>query len=653
MKVLLHSNAPWMCTGYGTQARKIARHLIELGVELDLSVNVGHHQIQVNAPLWEGGPGVRVLPAGGDDAGTSVIEGHVAEAKPDYVMTLYDAIGFSSMAPGGSHGPGWGKFNFPWVPYAMVDDGPPLAGYHKDSLRGAHSVMALTHFAIGQLKSWSECPPGFYLPHSLDENEFSPGDKTKARRALGLPETKFIVGFVGDWEGWPGRKGLLETVKAFSMLGQAVGYDELCLMVQSKPMIETPPLTLVQLRDSFGIPFDAWKQETTYHSMVGRPSSHMINIYRACDVVCLPSRAEAFGLTALEAEMCGTPTIVMNAHALAEVCYGPWKLTPRGTLTSWKLSNWANPDADDVFDALKETFAAGREVLAGHGKAARNRACIIYADSVVRGHWAAAVKALERDIKRPTAVYAKRTNWDADFPSHQEVTAIVPYVPLQETVGLEARVDQKMVVDRLEKQGADVILVEDGGCRGFPIMVNRAIAEIPAGRNPKWILVWNDDAIPADGMIQTLLRVAAEEGLSLAAPVIIRGNADLEVQQTLSPEFGWEVFVGGVRSLTEPWTEDLAAKVLPLGGLIYQSLFLVRRDAWNFARGFDERYAPGYYDDADFIRRLAASGYKCGVVTEAKCIHATSSTFEALYDRTELDRILTRNRIHYDWKFGG
>jgi GT2 family glycosyltransferase len=158
--------------------------------------------------------------------------------------------------------------------------------------------------------------------------------------------------------------------------------------------------------------------------------------------------------------------------------------------------------------------------------------------------------------------------------------------------------------------------------------------------------VWNDDCIPDDNVLKLLTEGAARHGLTLAAPVIVR--AEGEQRQV---EMGWELFHGGVRPLSEPWVEG--SKFQPLGGNIYAPMFLVRRDAWEWAGGFDERYAPGYYEDADLVRRLAASGYKCGVITEARALHFSGSTFRRLYSEAERSAITKRNRQFYNFKFGG
>jgi len=625
-----------MATGYGQQARFIVRHLVDLGVEVAMSVNVGHYQTSLKIPLWQGGPPITVLPGGPDDSGTSVIEGHVYETRPDYVLTLYDACGLHSRVPGGPFLSGWGRFNFRWVPYAMVDDGPPLADYHRHSLAGAHTVLTLTEWALGQLEQWHGCPNAFYVPHTVDPVVFRPQPKAAARRRLNLSQDAFIVGFVGDWEGWPSRKGLFEAVEAFSRLGQTVGFADLLFLAHTKPTIEHPPMVLDQVREVCGIPRQSWAQETDYHTIVGRPTSYMADLYSAMDVLLLPSKSEGFGLTAVEAELCGTPTIVTSAHALQETADGAWKVAPRGSFLSWKLSQWSYVSPEDVFEALHDAYLRGRELLVAMGVEARARAISRYSYSVVHRQWTKLVRHLEGCIAKPQALIRM------DAEARVQVAAIVPYVPRE----WPRPVDREQLEAALREQGVEVVFAKDDVEAGYPRNVNTAAAMAIERLHPEWLLIWNDDALPDDRMVKYLLAEARANALQLVAPVVLRVSGEKS-----QVELAWEVYSGGVR---EVW-EDAAqgGRYYPLGGPFYQSLFLVRADVWQRLSGFDERFSPGYYEDADFVRRVVAHGYKAGVILSAKCVHHAGSTFDKLYTKAELGNMLAEHRQWYNHKWHG
>jgi glycosyltransferase involved in cell wall biosynthesis len=596
-----------------------------------ISTNFGHHGSTMRSPLWEGGPPITVYPAGPDDSGGSVILGHVNECKPDIVLTLYDAVGMESMAPGGNRGPGWGRFSFKWVPYAMVDDGPPLAAYHADTLRGATALLCLTRFAQEQLVGSGEFGdvPIHYVPHTIDTETYSPGDQEEARRALDMPLTKFLVLFVGEWEGWPGRKGLLEAVQGFAKLGEEVGWDQTAIMLQTKPLIQEPPMTLVQLRDTFGVPRECWYQETTHHSIVGRSKGHMADLYRAADVLVLPSRSEAFGLTVAEAEACGTPAITTSAHASREVSGSPegYRIHPRGVLTSWKLSRWWNVDPDDVYQALSGAFYRDAATRKADGLNARQHILKRYRPEATQLRWNSVLDAIEEQVSGAVELTLQPSD-PVEFMA--KLAVVIPTV--EEDKG------RRQAMHDMFDVGLTVVALDEQH-KGFPVTVNRAVIGIPPSQ---WLLIWNDDCLPDAGMLDEMFRVAGSHNLDLVAPVVFAGEEKVT-------HYGWEVYHGGTRPLLAPW--DAGTEALPMKGNIYQSLFMVKRKVWEHLDGFDERYAPGYYEDADFIRRAVASGFRCGVALGAKCLHETGSTFRKLYSKEEIAALSNRNRRFFNWKF--
>jgi len=47
-----------------------------------------------------------------------------------------------------------------------------------------------------------------------------------------------------------------------------------------------------------------------------RPPSELVDVYRAADIVAVPSYSESFGLVALEAQACGTPVVAAAVGGL-------------------------------------------------------------------------------------------------------------------------------------------------------------------------------------------------------------------------------------------------------------------------------------------------------------------------------------------------
>jgi D-inositol-3-phosphate glycosyltransferase len=55
------------------------------------------------------------------------------------------------------------------------------------------------------------------------------------------------------------------------------------------------------------------------HLVPAQPQARLAALYRAADVVLVPSRSETFGLVALEAQACGTPVVAARVHGLEAV----------------------------------------------------------------------------------------------------------------------------------------------------------------------------------------------------------------------------------------------------------------------------------------------------------------------------------------------
>ena len=130
----------------------------------------------------------------------------------------------------------------------------------------------------------------------LDVDQYKSVDKLCARRALGIPDDRFVVGFAcADFsEERKGAALLLEALKNLST-------QKILLLVFGAG--KWPPASGVRTM-----------QLGTLHS----PELQCL-FYSALDVFATPSRAETFGNTALEAMACETPVIAYAAGGLTDI----------------------------------------------------------------------------------------------------------------------------------------------------------------------------------------------------------------------------------------------------------------------------------------------------------------------------------------------
>ena len=136
----------------------------------------------------------------------------------------------------------------------------------------------------------------------VDLQTFSPGDKATARAALGLSATERIVAFVGR----------IQPLKAPDVLLRAAarlpGVRVLVVGGPSGTGLAAPD-TLVRLAAELGI-------ADRVSFLPPQSREQLANVFRAADLLAVPSYSESFGLVAVEAQACGTPVVAAAVGGL-------------------------------------------------------------------------------------------------------------------------------------------------------------------------------------------------------------------------------------------------------------------------------------------------------------------------------------------------
>ena len=152
----------------------------------------------------------------------------------------------------------------------------------EDDIKGLSGIIAVSTNNANILKSKQVFKgiPMIIAPNSVDMSLFYKRDKEKCRKELGLPQDKFIVGFVGGFIERKGDKRLLEAVNeidgvyaAFAGKGENPPSGEKVLFCQALEHAQVPVFL------------------------------------NAIDVFCLPTQNEGSCNAIVEAASCGLPII--------------------------------------------------------------------------------------------------------------------------------------------------------------------------------------------------------------------------------------------------------------------------------------------------------------------------------------------------------
>ncbi|GAB3131703.1 D-inositol-3-phosphate glycosyltransferase [Tsukamurella serpentis] len=142
-----------------------------------------------------------------------------------------------------------------------------------------------------------------------DLRVYTPGDGAAARAELGIAADELVLTFVGRIQPHKAPDLLL---RAAAPLIRAHPERRIRLLVVGGPSgtgLERPD-ALMALARELGI-------ESAVTFGPPRPPSGLAEVYRASDLVVVPSYSESFGLVAVEAQACGTPVLAANVGGLS------------------------------------------------------------------------------------------------------------------------------------------------------------------------------------------------------------------------------------------------------------------------------------------------------------------------------------------------
>ena len=381
MKITWMSNAPWCASGYGNQTRLFCTRLKESG-----------HDVSIIA-LWglEGGMltwnGIPTYPKGLATWSNDIAAAHTVNAGSDILITLFDAW---PLVPEQlqQHGVRW----IPWYPVDM-DPIPPAVARNVGK---AYDRIVFSKF--GQRMTEQAGMSCHYVPHGVDTKVFRPLDQAEARKSIGWPNDKFIIGMVAANKGNPSRKALAEHLLAFKKLHDKHDDTLLYLHTSSGANGEYGGINLPQLALELGLERAVfYADQYNYH--MGYPDPYMVAMYNSLDVHALASMGEGFGIPIVEAQACGCPVIVGDWTANGELCFSGWKVARKDASPYYTPigSYQFVPGVDALAECMENAYRMNGNQ--DYRNRARDGALAYDADKVLEKYWMPVLAKIAENIE--------------------------------------------------------------------------------------------------------------------------------------------------------------------------------------------------------------------------------------------------------------
>ncbi len=354
--------------------------IAEMGHDVVISCMTG---LQGSPGTWNG---FRCLPSGYVPYSNDVIGTHARSffgRDPGLVLILYDAWCFDPDAIAGLATAVW----------SPVHSQPMSGGDKVFYARSYAQPIAMSRYGEAEMRKLGLQPA--YVPHGVDTATFRPldaGERDAARDALGVPRDAFMVAMVGANKGTsPPRKGWGEAFQAFAQFRKR--HSDAVLYVHS---VASPPhgIDLRPVAASLGIEKHVI-MSSDYAQMTGLYLPPFVAGVMGCaDVLLNPSYGEGFGLPIAEAQACGTPVIVGDNSAQAELRGAGWLAECQPYWSPEDMAWWHAPRIKSIVAGLEKAYR-NRDNAALRARA-REFALRYDADLVAATYWKPALEMLEQ-----------------------------------------------------------------------------------------------------------------------------------------------------------------------------------------------------------------------------------------------------------------
>jgi len=377
MRILWHSVAPWIKTGYGGQTELFAYRLKQL---LGHDVAISSYVLPAGGTLTYNG--IPILPRGDDRFGNDVLGLHAKAWRADLIITLTDQWIFKPEV----------MQHLPWLAWTPIDHDPVPPRVRSVLIKGGAVPVAFSQYGYTKLKESGMDP--LYVPHGCNPKYFKIERRDSARKRLNFASNAFVVGVVGVNQGTLNRKSLPQVIEAFARFRKKRRDAFLYLHTFRKT---GQGLDLDPLLQQCGLDEESVRFCDPYQNVVGFPNSYLRQVYHGIDVLLAPYMGEGFGLPIIEAQACGTPVIVTDFSSMSELCFFGEKIDAEPIYTNQSAFQRL-PRVSDIIHALEKVYNYSHATVQKGRRRAKAAIRRHYdPDRITREQWAPALEqALER-----------------------------------------------------------------------------------------------------------------------------------------------------------------------------------------------------------------------------------------------------------------
>lgn len=197
------------------------------------------------------------------------------------------------------------------------------------------------------------------VPPGVDVKAYTPGGRdarARARAELGLAVDDVVLAFAGRIQPHKGPEMLVRSLAELRHLHPGRRFRAL-IVGNASGSGHTEPDRLASLAAGLGVAGGV-------RLLPAMSTERLAEVYRAADVVAVPSHSESFGLVALEAQACGTPVVAAAVGGLPVAVHdGVSGLLVRG----YDTSRWAEALASIALSPMRrERMATAARAHAEH-----------------------------------------------------------------------------------------------------------------------------------------------------------------------------------------------------------------------------------------------------------------------------------------------